>query len=123
MVRLFVGCPAALGLLLSFAAQTANAQCGAPANPIVAENCLPGSPNSEWDLSSSGAGDPSIQGYATDISVNVGQTVNFKINTNAAAYTINIYRMGYYGGSGARKIASGVPSAHLPQTQPPCLTD
>jgi hypothetical protein len=118
-----VGFTAALGLLVSFAAQIARAQCSAPANAIVAENCLPGSPSSEWDIPGGGAGDPSIQGYATDISVNVGQTVNFKINTNAAAYTINIYRMGYYGGSGARKVATVVPSANLPQTQPPCLTD
>ncbi len=42
--------------------------CDAPANPIVAENCLPGNPPSQWDVS--GAGDPSIQGFATQISVN-----------------------------------------------------
>ena len=41
------------------------------ANPITAENCLPGNPASEWDIS--GAGDPSIQGFATDISVNRGR--------------------------------------------------
>src|SRR5580704_1303979 len=50
--------------------------CSAPANAIEAENCLPGNPPSQWDVS--GAGDPTIQGFATDISVNLGQTINFK---------------------------------------------
>ena len=78
--------------------------CSAPPNPIVAENCLAGNPASEWDIS--GSGDPSIQGFATDISVNRGTTVSFKVNTNATAYRFDIYRMGYYGGLGARKVAT-----------------
>ncbi len=64
----------------------------------------------QWDMS--GGGDPSIQGFATDISVNVGQVINFKINTDASAYTIDIYRMGYYAGKGARLITSIQPSAY-----------
>lgn len=43
------------------------------ASRIVRENCLPGVPSTEWDVN--GAGDPSIQGFATDMSVNVGDTV------------------------------------------------
>jgi WD40 repeat protein len=95
--------------------------CLTPANAIVAENCKPGNPSTEWDVV--GAGDLSIQGFSTDISVNKGQTVDFKIKTDAAAYRLDIYRMGYYGGSGARKIATVQPSAVLPQTQPACLSD
>jgi hypothetical protein len=98
-------------------------QCGSPQNAIVAENCLTGNPASEWDISPNNAGDPTIQGFATDISVNQGGTIAFKINTNAKAYTINIYRLGYYGGMGARKVATITPSVPLPQTQPACLTD
>jgi Domain of unknown function (DUF4082)/Bacterial Ig domain len=108
-------------LCVAGSGMVAQAQCTAPPNTIVAENCLAGSPSSEWDID--GSGDLSIQGFATDISANVGGTVVFKINTNASSYSINIYRVGYYGGSGARKVASIQPSAHLPQTQPPCLTD
>ena len=74
-----------------------------PANAIVAENLLPGSPASEWDIS--GIGDPEIQGFATDISIDQGQTVQFKIDATAA-YKIDIYRLGYYGGLGARKVAT-----------------
>ena len=47
----------------------------------------------------------SIQGFATAIAVNAGQTESFKIDTNASAYTIDIYRLGYYQGDGARLIA------------------
>ena len=38
-------------------------------------------------------------------------------------YRLDIYRLGYYGGDGARKVATVQPSAALPQTQPACLTD
>src|SRR5690242_446041 len=108
-----------------FLARPAAAQtfgCNPPmANDIVCENSKPGNDSNEWDIS--GAGDPTIQGFATDISVNRGSTVSFKINTTARAYTINIYRIGYYGGMGARKIATINPSVTLPQTQPACISD
>ena len=59
------------------------------------------------------------------MSVNVGQTITFKIKTPATSYHIDILRLGYYSGNGARKIAVGIstPTATLPQTQPACLTD
>lgn len=114
---------AVLPAMLLGAAGTVHAQCSNPANAIVAENCLPGNPQSEWDIQNGDAGDPTIQGFATDISVNQGGTIYFKIKTDASAYTINIYRMGYYGGMGARKVATITPSVPLPQTQPACATD
>ncbi len=92
--------------------------CAAPANKIVAENCRPGNRREEWDVN--GGGDPEIQGFSTDISVNIGETVEFKIKTHSPRYRIDIYRMGWYGGSGARLIESIRPSATLPQAQPPC---
>ena len=117
MSSLFFGLLAGLVIL----SPAAFATCSSPANPIEAENCLPGNPPSDWQISDSG--DDSIQGFATDISVNAGQTISFKIKTPASRYTIDIYRLGYYGGDGARKIVSVTPSAQLPQTQPACLTD
>jgi Domain of unknown function (DUF4082)/Bacterial Ig domain len=111
----------------SMAATSASAQtfgCSpAMANDIVCENSKTGTPASAWDIPSGDAGDSTIQGFATDISVNQGQTILFKINTTASAYTIDIYRMGFYGGMGARKIVSIAPTAQLPQSQPACLTD
>jgi N,N-dimethylformamidase beta subunit-like protein/uncharacterized protein DUF4082/Big-like domain-containing protein len=88
-------------------------------NPIPAENQLTGNPRSEWDVN--GSGDSTIQGFATDISVNKGDTISFKVTTTAASFSINIYRLGYYQGNGARKVAtiSGVTG----RNQPACLTD
>ena len=98
----------------------ADTNCAIAANPVLCENQLPGTPESVWDIS--GVGDPTIQGFATDISVNVGSQIQFKIKTDARAYTIKIYRLGWYGGDGAREVAQINPSASLPQTQPACVT-
>jgi Domain of unknown function (DUF4082)/Fibronectin type III domain/Bacterial Ig domain len=96
--------------------------CGSAPNPITCENALPGDPPSDWQLN--GIGDPSIQGFGTSMSVNVGQTISFKIKTNAPSYHIDILRLGYYGGDGARLVASGIrPTATLPQSQPECLAE
>jgi hypothetical protein len=111
-----------VGVLVATAARAQTFGCDPPmANPIVCENTKPGNPSSQWDIN--GSGDPSIQGFATDISVNQGETAHFKINTDASAYRIDIYRLGYYAGLGARKVASILPSATLPQNQPSCLSD
>lgn len=66
------------------------ADCADPKNRIVEENCKPGSPATEWDIN--GAGDPSIQGFGTDISVNVGERIEFKVKTDAPDYRLDIYR-------------------------------
>jgi hypothetical protein len=95
--------------------------CAGAANPIVCENQKTGNPSSEWDIS--GMGDPSIQGFATEFSVGDGEDVVFKVKTDALDYRLDIYRMGYYGGLGARKVATLAPSAPLPQTQPGCLSE
>jgi hypothetical protein len=114
---------AAVGLVS--AAGSAPAVTGDPCaplvNPVACENSKPGNPGSEWQVN--GAGDPSIQGYATDMSVNQGERVRFKVKTNASNYTINIFRLGYYQGLGARKVSTVMPSASLPQSQPVCLTN
>jgi hypothetical protein len=105
-------------LLLVVSARCLYAQA---TNAIVLENTLPGTPSSQWDIS--GAGDTSIQGFATDISVNRGGTISFKIKTTASAYRIDIYRIGYYQGNGARYITTVMPSVSLPQSQPAPITD
>ncbi|HEX2415992.1 MAG TPA: N,N-dimethylformamidase beta subunit family domain-containing protein, partial [Thermoleophilaceae bacterium] len=110
-------------VLMAMIAQPADAQgpgCTAPAYEIVAENCRPGTPASEWDVS--GSGDPNIQGFATDISVDQGQTVRFKINSVTSLYRLDIYRLGWYGGAGARRVATVRPLTGTPQ-QPACLTE
>ncbi len=90
-------------------------------NAIVLENQLPGNPASEWDVA--GGGDASIAGFAADISYAPGETVDFKIDTAATDYRLDVYRLGWYAGLGARKVATLQPSAALPQGQPACLSD
>lgn len=94
--------------------------CATPANRIVAENCKRGSPPGEWAITSSDS--PDLVGFATDISVNHGETVHFKIKTDALQYRLDLYRLGFYDGNGARYIATVRPSAG-PLIQPECLSD
>ena len=110
-------------LSLASARPAAADPCGPPVTSVIAcENTLPGDPASDWQVS--GAGDSTIQGFATSMSVNVGQAESFKINTPAASYHIDILRIGYYQGDGARKVVSNMlPTATLPQTQPDCVND
>ncbi|MET0314154.1 MAG: DUF4082 domain-containing protein, partial [Hansschlegelia sp.] len=86
------------------------------ANKITIENQLTGNPKSEWDLP--GIGDENIVGFATDISVNRGQTVSFKIRTDSLNYRIDIYRLGYYADMGARKVATIQRQLPTAQIQP-----
>ena len=96
--------------------------CGPPVLSVIAcENTLPGDPPSDWQVN--GAGDPAIQGFATQMSVNAGQTESFKIDTTASSYHIDILRVGYYQGDGARKVVSNMQPSAPPQNQPDCLND
>ena len=113
---------AAAGLVTTTTVGVAAADPCAPlTNPVACENSKPGADPSAWDVS--GAGSPAIQGYPNDMSVNVGETVRFKVSTPARSYRLDVYRLGYYAGKGARLIASVTPSAALPQGQPACLTN
>ncbi len=118
-IKDLAGNPLAANVVWAFVTEVPGGVCASPPNAVVAENCLAGNAPSEWDIS--GAGDSSIQGYAAQFSLNRGTTVQFKVNTTAAAYRFDIYRMGYYGGAGARRVATVTPSATLPQSQPACF--
>ncbi|MPZ93375.1 MAG: DUF4082 domain-containing protein [Propionibacteriales bacterium] len=100
--------------------QAVAAPCDPPiVNAIACENSMPGSPESEWGIS--GAGSAAIQGFATDMSVDQGGTIGFKVDTTASSYRLDIYRMGYYGGDGARRVATVQPTSV--RSQPDCLSD
>ena len=75
-------------------------------NEIIQENAIVEgrTDSSYWDVDHS----TEIEGFATDMSVNAGTRVDFKINVNGGAgsdYIVEIFRLGYYGGSGAREVA------------------
>lgn len=75
-------------------------------NKIIEENAITEgrTAKSYWDAAQSNR----IEGFATDMSVNAGTRVDFKINVNDLAgsdYKVEIFRLGYYGGDGAREVA------------------
>ncbi|WP_397331225.1 N,N-dimethylformamidase beta subunit family domain-containing protein [Nostoc sp. FACHB-280] len=77
----------------------------APANPnsIYLENTNPGTTN--WKLSNRASGE--IAGYASATSVNKGESLPIKVSlSQAGQFTIDVYRLGYYGGTGGRLMAS-----------------
>ncbi|ACU35683.1 conserved hypothetical protein [Actinosynnema mirum DSM 43827] len=105
--------------IVVFTAATAQAAgpCDAPvANKIVCENTKPGA--TDWQVTSK---DDSILGFTTDISYAPGETVEFKMLTPATSYRIDLYRLGYYGGAGARLMGSATRTT--PQNQPACDRD
>ena len=71
-------------------------------NPIVVENQNPGSTN--WNLSNSGSDAVGqIKGYASAASINKGESITFFVSVNPAqTFTIDVYRLGWYGGAGGR---------------------
>ena len=116
---LFAVLLALVGAALVVAPLPAQAAC--TGNAVVCENQKQGTSIDDWDLN--GSGDSTIQGFATQISVNAGSAVQFKIDTSASAYSIMIYRLGWYQGKGAREITTIAPSVTLPQPQPACATN
>lgn len=89
-------------------------------NAITIENQKQGTPEDVWMID---AADPTIEGYAAQFSLDHGQTVDFKINTDSTNYRIDIYRLGYYGGDGARKVATIDRQLTSAQVQPTPLFD
>ena len=98
--RLVLALAVTLVLLAAYPA-TGLAAC---ANPVACENEKAGSAPGAWQVA--GAGDSTIQGYATTMSVDRGQTIRFKVKTTASAYHIDVYRLGYYQGNGARLVTT-----------------
>ncbi len=92
--------------------------CGPPVTSVIAcENTLPGDPPSDWQVT--GSGDATLQGFATSMSVKPGDTVSFKVSSTTSAYHVDILRLGYYQGNGARKVAT-LAGPFARNSQPAC---
>jgi hypothetical protein len=74
-------------------------------NAIAAENSLPGTLQQAWFGVTN---DPNIAGYADSMSYDPGDTVNFKVDSFNNAFTVAIYRTGFYNYAtfGARLVAT-----------------
>jgi hypothetical protein len=117
-LHLFGGTVAGLTLGLNLGAPAALA---ATTNPIVVENQQTGT--NSWQLRTgySWSDDTTrqIQGYASAPSVNKGQSIDFHITTNPAQqFSIDVYRMGWYGGLGGRLMKSVGPLNGVTQPAP-----
>ncbi|MFO0724111.1 MAG: DUF6605 domain-containing protein [Myxococcota bacterium] len=69
---------------------------------IAKENARAGDPG--WVITQ--AADREIEGYASSTSVGQGQTLELFVSTPAPRFRLEIFRMGWYGGAGARRVAS-----------------
>ena len=68
---------------------------------IISENNKPGI--TSWKLDNP-AKNREIEGYASHTSIDKGESISFFVNTAAKEYTLQIFRMGWYGGLGGRTI-------------------
>jgi hypothetical protein len=96
-----------VALLITVTVATALAgpsgSCQSAPSKIVLENALPGTSSDWWDVN--GAGSEEVQGFSTRASVLPGAEVSFKIKQALdEPLRVDIYRMGWYGGDGARKV-------------------
>ena len=95
------------------------------ANPIVVENRNPGS--LDWQYRRDGrkvstdAGGQ-ILGYGSATSLNKGESIDLHVSVNPPqTYSIDVYRMGWYGGTGGRLLGRFGPLDGV--TQPACPMD
>src|SRR6185437_7264624 len=107
---------AGLGLSVGSAFVSGVPQASAASNAIQIENTQPG--DSTWDDFSANLSQTALSGYSSPISVNHGQTVSFYVTTTSASVQIKIYRMGWYGGTGARLMQTMGPYAGQQQPIP-----
>lgn len=73
---------------------------------IMLENAQQGT--TSWEIPKTSAATKEIQAYSGSTSVAPGQKISFYVSTQAegTSYTINIYRLGWYGGLGGRLLLS-----------------
>lgn len=89
-------------------------------NPIQIENAKPGT--SEWRLFDEG-NSGEIEGYASASSVNAGGSINLYVSTIDSIYTMDVFRLGWYGGLGGRRMLPTINRTGIRQTIPPPAPD
>jgi len=79
----------------------ARAPLMAAPNPISLENARSGSP--QWELANPALGHE-IEGYADNASTAPGETLELHVSSVSPRFTVEVFRMGWYGGAGARRV-------------------
>ena len=81
----------------------ASIAAGSAPNPIQSENALGGTQPSAWLQPA--VPPTSIEGWASEVSVLPGEQVHLHVSTrDGDRYTVELYRLGWYGGLGARLV-------------------
>lgn len=73
---------------------------------VALENARPGT--SDWNLTDVATGHE-IEGFADAASVDSGGDVGLHVSTTAPSFVVEAYRMGWYGGTGGRKVWASAP--------------
>jgi len=73
---------------------------GVEATWVVQENARPGT--TAWQIPPGQLG--GIEGYLSAVQASEGQQISLFVSTKAANWTVTAFRMGYYGGDGARQV-------------------
>jgi hypothetical protein len=89
------------------------------ANSIQIENAKPGA--ADWRLTIPGNLSGIIEGYASLTSVDRGGQIKLFVKTAEPTYTMDIYRLGYYQGLGARRMMATINRNST--SQPACPMD
>jgi hypothetical protein len=87
----------------------------AAAATIAVENLKAGT--ADWDLRTPALA-REIEGYASKTSVNGGESIDLFVSTRDPRYAIDVFRMGWYGGAGARRVAGPIERSGLLQETP-----
>jgi hypothetical protein len=89
-------------------------------HPIYLENKKAGT--EDWKILCNNRARNEIAGFAGATSVNQGEALPIKVSlAEPGNFTVDVYRLGYYGGKGGRLVMT---SGSLPGiTQPPCTID
>ncbi|MFG1872161.1 N,N-dimethylformamidase beta subunit family domain-containing protein [Micromonospora arborensis] len=82
-------------------------------NIVAAENQLPGALRAVWDLPAGSLGGiATLQGFCDGFSINKDETASFKIaQSDSAGWSAQVYRLGWYAGTGARLVATLTPTS------------
>lgn len=92
-------------------------------NPIQVENARPGT--TAWLITNAAVPDvnaqttpAAVEGYASAASINRGDSITFYVNTSDPSYTLQVFRLGYYGGRGGRAETAAITLPRIPQAIP-----
>jgi hypothetical protein len=89
------------------------------ANWVIEENAKPGT--SGWRIPKSTPAD--IEGYADHASALKGQRVRLYVDTSASGFRVQLFRLGWYGGDGGRRVWTSRDIEGVDQPAPVILSD